>query len=59
MGNESRLGKREQRRGRLPFSLRGFQFHLLTKVFLTCLNKQVEYSLSNCLNLNEFTTLLV
>ena len=59
MGNNIRLGKPERRRGRLHFSLQGFQFYQLTKGFLTCLNGQVEYSLSDHLNLNKFTTLLI
>ena len=42
MSNKSRLGKRERRRGRLPFPLRGF---------MTFLNEQVEYNLSDHLNL--------
>ena len=57
MGNHIRLGKRKRIRGRLPFSFRGFQFYQLTKAFLNCLNEQVEYSLSDHINLNELTTL--
>ena len=40
-----------------PFGL--FQFYLLIKGFLACLNEQVKYSLSDHLNLNEFTTLSI
>ena len=39
MRNKSRLGKRERRRGRLPFSLQIFQFYYVIKGVLTCLNK--------------------
>ena len=59
MGNKSRLGKRERRKGRLPFHFGLFPFDLLTKVFVTCLNEQVKYSLSYRLNLIEFNTLTI
>ena len=51
--------KRERRRGRLPFYPQVFQFYLLPKAFLACLNEQVKYSLSDNPNLNEFTTLFI
>ena len=57
MRKNIRLAKCERRRGRLPFSLRSFQFYYVTKGFLTCLNEQIEYILSDHINLNEFTTL--
>ena len=42
-----------------PFPFGGFQLYYTTKGFLTCLNEQVKYSLSDHFNLNEFTTLLI
>ena len=41
------------------FSFGGFQFYWVTKGFLTSINEQVEQSLSDHLDLNEFTTLLI
>ena len=40
-------------------SLRVFRFYWVTKGFLTCLNEQVEWSLSDRLFLNKSTTLLI
>ena len=59
MWNTNRIGKREIRRGRLPFSLHIFRFYLVTKGLLPSLNEQVEYSLRDHPNINEFTTLLI
>ena len=41
------------------FPSRVFQFYLVTKGFLTCLNEQFKYSIIDHLNLNEINTLLI